>query len=74
MNDKYAREIDPAQKLFWDKMMEDMKHTTKTKIYQALEEIKQNTNDVPWLSKFIGNMFKFGGSQAEQKYPGKKKS
>jgi hypothetical protein len=40
---------------------------------QQVDHIEKNTEDMPWLSKFIGNLFKYGGSQAEQKYPSKKK-
>lgn len=35
-------------------------------------EIKQNTQDVPWLSKFVGNLFKYGAGAAEKKYPSRK--
>jgi hypothetical protein len=42
-------------------------------LLRMLEKIDKNTEDVPWLSKFVGNLFKFGGSQAEQKYPSKGK-
>jgi hypothetical protein len=39
------------------------------RIDEKLNRVDDNTS---WLSKFVGNMFKFGGSQAEQKYPSKK--
>jgi hypothetical protein len=38
-----------------------------------IELVKQNTADVPWLSKFMGNLFKYGGGEAEKKYPPRKK-
>lgn len=43
--DKYPREIDPSQKLFWDKMWSEAKNTTKTKILAELQNIKQSTED-----------------------------
>jgi hypothetical protein len=43
--DKYPSEIDPAQKLFWEKMLESAKNTTKTKILVELQSIKQATED-----------------------------
>jgi hypothetical protein len=71
--DKYPKEIDPAQKLFWEKMLESAKNTTKTKIFEEILKIKQSTEDLPWLSKFVANVFKSGAGEAEKKYPSRKR-
>jgi hypothetical protein len=71
--DKYPSEIDPAQKLFWEKMLESAKNTTTTKIFEEILKIKQSTEDLPWLSKFVANVFKSGAGEAEKKYPSRKR-
>lgn len=43
------------------------------KIERSLERVEKNTEDVPWLAKFVANASKFLGGQAELKYPSKKK-
>lgn len=45
-------------------------HDSLNKLDARLEHIEENTT---WLSKWLAGIFKFGGSQAEQKYPSKKK-
>lgn len=75
---QYDRELTDAEKVFWANMMAATeKPSTQTKIRAVVRDeilphltaIEDNTN---WLSKFIANLFKFGGGQAEQKYPRKK--
>jgi hypothetical protein len=53
-------------------VIEDRRKVDLLRMAEKIDSIHRNTEDMPWLSKFIGNMFKFGGSQAEQKYPSKK--
>jgi hypothetical protein len=43
--DNYPRDIDPAQKLFWEKMLESARNTTKTKIFEEIQKIKKDTED-----------------------------
>ena len=43
------------------------------KIDQKLTAVTENTADMPWLSKFVANLFKSGGGEAEKKYPSRKK-
>jgi hypothetical protein len=43
--DNYPRDIDPAQKLFWEKMLESAKNTTKTNILEELRKIKRDTEE-----------------------------
>lgn len=43
------------------------------RLRQQNDEIHRNTEDVPWLSKFVANIFKSGAGEAEKKYPSRKK-
>lgn len=61
MADKqYPRELDEAQKLFWSKMWESAKNTTKTRIYQELQEIKDATKKSGSILKTWASMIKQG--------------
>ena len=40
---------------------------------QAVERIDKNTEDMPWLSRFVANFFKATATEAEKKYPSRRK-
>ena len=76
--DRVAR---TSKKVFLRKMIRDANRSDNDREIRRIEKLIQDLHgDVRevkdttgWLSKFVGNVFKFGGSQAEQKYPSKRK-
>jgi hypothetical protein len=70
---EYPKEIDPAQKLFWEKMLESARNTTKTKILAELQKIEQKTGLIEGVSRALASMFKVGANDVEKVYPSKKR-
>ena len=76
--DRVAR---TSKKVFLRKMIRDANRSDNDREIRRIEKLIQDLHgDVRevkdttgWLSKFVGTVFKFGGNEAEKKYPSRSK-
>jgi len=56
----YDKEIDPAQKMFWDRVYEDVKNSTSRKILVKLEEVSAIVKKSSGRGRFLLNAISHG--------------